>query len=289
MQPQFVKMIVFKHIHDLQEYVRSAKAAGRKTGFVPTMGALHNGHISLVEASKSENQLTVCSIFVNPTQFNDPEDFKKYPVTIEKDIALLEKAGCDVLFLPQVSEMYPNGLDEKSPFNFGELEIVLEGHYRPGHFDGVGIIVYKLLKAAEPDNIYMGSKDFQQCMIVKSMIAQAALPVALHICPTLRETDGLAMSSRNTRLSPDDRRKAKTLYAAIRYIKDNEHRERFNTLRNISQQQLAEAGFMVDYLALADADTLELMHEFDRSRHMQVLVAATINGVRLIDNLPVNW
>jgi len=289
LQPQFGKMIVFKHIQDLQEYVREAKAAGHTAGFVPTMGALHNGHISLVAASKKENQLTICSIFVNPTQFNDPEDFKKYPITIEKDLALLNDAGCDVVFLPQVSEMYPKGLDEQSPFDFGEIEKVLEGHYRPGHFDGVGIIVYKLLLAAEPNNIYMGAKDFQQCMIVKSLIRQASLPVQLHIRPTLRETDGLAMSSRNTRLSAEDREKAPELFIALNYIKDNQTRERFNTLRNITQQQLGDAGFTVDYLALADADTLELLHEFDPTRHMQVLVAASIHGVRLIDNLSVNW
>ncbi|RYD35278.1 MAG: hypothetical protein EOP86_08905 [Verrucomicrobiaceae bacterium] len=188
-------MILFKRATDLREHLEKQRKKGKKIGFAPTMGALHDGHISLVEASRKENDLSAVSIFVNPTQFNDPADYAKYPVTLEKDISLLEAAGCDVLFLPPVEEMYPSGQMLKKKYELGYLESLLEGSFRPGHFQAVCQIVHRLLEVVQPDNLYMGQKDYQQCMVVKKLLELTGLgnSVELHISPTLREKSGLAM------------------------------------------------------------------------------------------------
>src|SRR6476469_4861359 len=163
-------MTIFKRISDLSEHLNMLRSAQKTIGFVPTMGALHEGHLSLINTSKLKCDVTVCSIFVNPTQFNDPADFEKYPITIEKDIELLIRNGCDVLFLPSIVEMYPEGTSQTERYDLGELEDRLEGFYRPGHFQGVCRIVDKLLSAVQPDQLFMGQKDFQQCMVIKRLI-----------------------------------------------------------------------------------------------------------------------
>src|ERR1700753_3477170 len=184
-------MIVFKKAGDLASWLDKQRSEGRSIGFVPTMGALHQGHISLIAISKKATSLTVCSIFVNPTQFNDPKDFQKYPITIEKDIALLEKADTDILFLPEVSEMYPTGTSGLEHYDLGPLETLLEGKFRPGHFQGVAQVMQRLLNIVRPDDLFMGSKDYQQCMVVQRLIEIMALPAVLHRCPIVREPDGL--------------------------------------------------------------------------------------------------
>ena len=201
---------------------RSQRKQGKKYGFVPTMGALHAGHISLINDSKKASDLTVCSIFVNPTQFNDPKDFEKYPITIEKDIAMLEAAGCDILFLPEVAEMYPGGTSTSIHYELGYLETILEGHYRPGHFQGVCMIVHRLLDIVKPDNLYIGQKDYQQSMVIKKLIELTGMKelVDLNISPTLREAGGLAMSSRNMRLTEQERVKATAIYKTLHLIKE---------------------------------------------------------------------
>ncbi|HEU5165487.1 MAG TPA: pantoate--beta-alanine ligase, partial [Chitinophagaceae bacterium] len=213
-------MIICKKSGQLYDFLEKKKNEKVLIGFVPTMGALHGGHLSLVSEAKKQNKIVVCSIFVNPTQFNDPEDFKKYPVTLEKDILMFEDAGCNILFTPPVQEIYPNGTNHLIHYDLGFLETVLEGKFRPGHFQGVCQVMDRLLEIVLPDNLYLGQKDYQQCMVIKKLIELIELndKITTNICPTLRENDGLALSSRNIRLPPDDRKKATTIFTALRYI-----------------------------------------------------------------------
>ena len=259
-----------------------------KLGFVPTMGALHPGHLSLIDQSKKENGITAASIFVNPTQFNDPKDFEKYPVSIEKDIDQLEKAGCDVLFLPSVKEIYPAGTDAKKHYDLGFLETVLEGKYRPGHFQGVCMVVERLLNIVQPDNLYLGQKDYQQCMVIKRLTELMAQPVTVNISPTLRETDGLAMSSRNMRLGTEERIKAVTIYQCLLMAKEKIQPGNILPLKEEMRSMLEKKGFKVDYTEIADAHTLQPINEWDGEKKLVALVAAFIKDVRLIDNMLLN-
>lgn len=274
-------MIVIKTQNELQAYLKHHD----KIGFVPTMGALHQGHIGLIQRSMAENDITGCSIFVNPTQFNKQADFDKYPVTLEKDLELLLEVKCDFLFLPSVKEMYPEGISSTPTYDLGYLDTVLEGEHRPGHFNGVCNIVHKLLGAVMPNNLYMGEKDFQQCMVVKRLLEITSLPVNLIICPTLRADDGLAMSSRNMRLSDHARRKANTIYHCLQYIKENQGHASFVSLRNDCLEKLASNEFQTEYLILACADSLQILGDFEAGKKMVVLIASVLEGVRLIDNM----
>ncbi len=213
------------------------------------MGALHQGHISLIQSAKEHSDIVVASIFVNPTQFNDLKDFEKYPSTIQQDILMLTAAGTDYLFLPSVAEMYPEGAAAPHPhYDFGYIETVLEGAYRPNHFQGVGIIVHKLLQAVQPHDLYMGQKDFQQCMIIKRLLEITGISTSLYICPTLREPDGLAMSSRNMRLSHEQRETAVEISRTLQWVKDNLRSRPFSQLREEGLARLNAAGFQPDYL-----------------------------------------
>lgn len=275
-------MLLVKHIRDLRKRLDAHRGP---IGFVPTMGALHEGHISLIQRSRAEQPVTVCSIFINPTQFNDPKDFEKYPVTLERDIELLGLAGTDILFLPEVSEMYPSGTDTGIQYPIGYLDTVLDGQFRPGHFNGVSIIVHKLLSAVQPTHLYMGEKDFQQCLVVKQLIEQQHLPVKLITCPTLRETNGLAMSSRNMRLSPEGRQFASAMYQSLQHIRDGQKEKSFPVLQAEALLVQTQAGLEPEYLLLADADNLSLLSDFDVRKNMVVLAASRLEGIRLIDNL----
>lgn len=278
-------MIIFKKAADIGIFLQQKRQNNPKTGFVPTMGALHQGHISLIESACSENDLVVCSIFVNPTQFNDPKDFQNYPITIENDIDLLEKAGCDALFLPAVEEMYPAGLENKKTYALGYLETVLEGRYRPGHFQGVCQVVHRLLTIVPADRLYLGQKDFQQCMVIRKMIELENLPIETVICPTLRETDGLAMSSRNMRLDKEAREKAVEISRTLLHIKSSLKTGDLSELKTAAVEQLNRTGFKTDYVEIADADTLELIGRWDGKRKLVALCAAFLGEVRLIDNM----
>ena len=238
-------MIIYKKPEDLHNLLEKKKKEKGEIGFVPTMGALHAGHLSLVDAAKKQNKIVVCSIFVNPTQFNDPEDFKKYPVTLEKDILMFEGAGCDVLFIPSVEDIYPNGINDLAHYDLGFLETVLEGKFRPGHFQGVCMVMGRLLEIIFPNNLYIGQKDYQQCMVIKKLVELMGLKnkIKVNICPTLREEDGLAMSSRNTRLLPQDRIKAATISKALRYIKENLKAGETNKIKNEAKEMLLQKGF----------------------------------------------
>lgn len=279
-------MVIFKHIKDLQQYLKSQS---HPIGFVPTMGALHAGHISLLGTAKQAGNLTVCSIFVNPTQFNDKEDFEKYPVTIDEDIELLLNAGCDVLFLPSVAEVYPAGFTETRAYDFGYLETILEGAQRPGHFRGVGQVVGRLLEAVQPQYLYMGQKDYQQCMVVKKLLELMELDKAIRLVigNTVREADGLAMSSRNRRLNDAQRIVASTIYQCLVSIQGKQ-----DASFPVAQQQcldiLTDKGFIPEYVSLADAKTLELLPQYSSGRKMVALIAAKLGPVRLIDNMLLN-
>lgn len=258
---------------------------GVSIGFVPTMGALHQGHISLLETAKKNCSLVVCSIFVNPTQFNDKADFDNYPVTIESDIDKLERAGCDVLFLPTVTEMYPQGETVNGKYNLGYLETVLEGKYRPGHFQGVCQVVHRLLNIIPANNLYLGQKDYQQCMVIKKMMQLTKINTNVIICPTLREDDGLAMSSRNMRLNETERKKSAAIFEALSFIKKNIVPGDINPLKKQVFLRLAENGFKPDYVEIASADNLSIIDEWDGKIKLVALIAAFNGKVRLIDNL----
>ena len=282
-------MVLFKKSPEMHDYSAACRKKKQRIGFVPTMGALHEGHISLMHTCKKENDVSFSSIFVNPRQFNDPRDFQKYPVALENDIYLLEKAGCDVLFLPSVKEIYPVSFND-SHYNLGYIETILEGYYRPGHFQGVCLVVQKLLEIVEPDHLYLGQKDYQQCMVIKTLIGLMgkSKEINVHINQTKREADGVAMSSRNLRLSKDDRQKAPAIYEALIYIKNNLGTNNFKPVKAHAQELLTQNDFKVDYVEIADALTLEILDRWDGKRKLIALIAAFINDVRLIDNMLLN-
>lgn len=277
-------MIIFKKRIDISNYIVNHKKTTGKIGFIPTMGALHKGHITLIEASKKTDTLTICSIFVNPTQFNNTADFETYPVTIEKDIDLLEKAGCNVLFLPSVDEIYPADSSTTLPYELGFIETVLDGKYRPGHFQGVCNVVKRLLDIVQPNMIYLGQKDYQQCMVIKKLIELIQSPTQIIVCPTLRESDGLAMSSRNMRLTPVERIKAVRISEVLLFIKQQIKPGNLEDLKKRSINYLTNEGYKVDYVEIAKSTNLRLVQNWDGKTKLVALVAAFLNEVRLIDN-----
>lgn len=256
-----------------QDAIKSyLQCKGGSIGFVPTMGALHEGHLALIKAAKAQCEQVVCSIFVNPTQFNDPNDFEKYPKTLANDIKLLTEIGCDIVYTPEVADLYPSGMTDLPYYPLGRLEELLEGAHRPGHFQGVCIVVDRLLQAVNPDFIFMGEKDFQQIAVIRKMLEITQSQVELIACPTVRESSGLAMSSRNSRLSAEQKTQALAIYQG------------FNSPSAAAFESALEAsGFeSVDYIACCDPNTLE--NKPWGERPCQILVAAIIGGVRLIDN-----
>jgi pantoate--beta-alanine ligase len=280
-------MILFKRAADLTAWLKKETADGRPIGFVPTMGALHAGHISLIDISKKTAEITVCSIFVNPTQFNDPKDFVKYPVTIEKDIALLEAAGADILFLPEVPELYPGGTTGLEQYDLGSLETLLEGKFRPGHFQGVCQVMFRLLNLVRPDHLFMGAKDYQQCMVIQRLLTLMGLPTRLHKCPIVREPDGLAMSSRNLRLTPEQRTRATAIYQALLSLAASWRTRPASALARAAAI-LTQADFHIDYISVADAGTLEPLAGLENAADVIALIAAFMGEVRLIDNMILN-
>lgn len=278
-------MIIFKHPGDLSDYLGERRREGKSVGFVPTMGALHQGHISLMEAAAARNQVTVCSIFVNPTQFNNASDLEQYPRSTADDIAMLTEAGCQVLFLPDVAAVYPAGPQLAEPYDLGYLETVLEGAYRPGHFQGVAQVVERLLHIVRPHDLYLGQKDYQQCAVLRRLIVLKTMDVQLHIVPTMREADGLAMSSRNRRLTVPQRNLAGLIYQCLVSVQARQGLQSFPVVQKECTDILEKKGFRPEYIALADADTLELLADYEPGRKMVVLLAAYLGDVRLIDNL----
>ncbi len=272
----------------ISEWVRHQKATGKMIGFVPTMGALHEGHVSLVEQAKQENNLVVCSIFVNPIQFNKPEDLKKYPRTLDADLEKLGKAGCDAVFFPTEKEMYPE--PETTVYDFGMLDKVMEGRYREGHFNGVAVVVKKLFDTIQPHRAYFGEKDFQQLQIIKAMVRIESMDVEIISCPTVRESDGLAMSSRNIRLTEDQRRDAALIHTALKMGKERFQTHNINDIRQFVINYVnASPHLEVEYFEIVRADTLmPVAPEGDKDVKVVGCIAVYAGKVRLIDNMAFN-
>jgi pantoate--beta-alanine ligase len=278
-------VLIFTGIHELEAFVSSRKSQGQTIGFVPTMGALHAGHISLLNYSKKDCQISICSIFVNPTQFNDKNDLERYPRTPEADLRLLEEAGCDAVFMPTVKEIYPEK-DERA-FDFGYLDKILEGVHRPAHFNGVAQVVSRLFDVVRPHRAYFGSKDYQQVMIIKALVKMLKLNIEIIACPTLREKDGLAMSSRNTLLSPEERKAASIIPALMREAKMmREKGKSVSGIKNFVSEKLSSNGiYRLDYFAVCDAETLKEINSFGETPLPIALIACFVGKIRLIDNL----
>jgi pantoate--beta-alanine ligase len=279
-------MILFKTIRPLRNHLEKASGKKLKIGFVPTMGALHQGHISLIDECKKQCDITVCSIFINPTQFNDKKDFEKYPVTIENDIYLLETNKTDILFLPSVKEIYSKGLEQLQHFNLDYLENILEGKYRPGHFQGVCNVVYHLLNIIQPDTIFLGRKDYQQYLVLKKMMQEFYTGINIFAVDIAREKNGLAMSSRNMRLSDDGRIKAAGIYESLQFIKQNIYNADIDFLKASATQKIMQHGFdKADYVEICDTETLLPATSITNDKKLIALAAAFIEDVRLIDNI----
>jgi pantoate--beta-alanine ligase len=277
-------------IHTPQDWIQNRLKTiqmGKKVGFVPTMGALHEGHLDLVYHSKNECDICVVSIFVNPTQFNNPEDFEKYPSTLAADLQKLEKTGVDYVYLPEVSTIYPQ--KPILTLNFGELEHVLEGKFRPGHFNGVGIVVAKLFHHIQPDKAYFGQKDLQQVAVIRQLVGDLSFPIELVIVPTRREKDGLAMSSRNLRLNVQQRTQALILFRSLAKAKDELLKgEPWATVQTQIQQDFdANPGAELEYFELIHPDSFTTFEVFDPNQKSSICVAAYLGSVRLIDNMPI--
>jgi len=278
-------MRIYRLAVEMTGFIDNQRKTGQKIGFVPTMGALHQGHISLISQSKKENDLSICSIFVNPAQFNNPADFQKYPITIENDINLLELAGCDVLFLPSIEEIYPSEF-KKEQYDLGYLETILEGKYRPGHFQGVCQVVDRLLSIIDCNTLYLGRKDYQQCRVIEKLLQFKKYNITLNICETIREIDGLAMSSRNVRLSTSERTQAAAIYEAFLYIQKNIKIVPLSDIKQAAESLLTSKGFKVDYIEIAN-DKLMPLDTWDGKSAIVALIAAYLNEVRLIDNMVI--
>lgn len=279
-------MILFKTIRPLQTKLEKLRNNKLKIGFVPTMGALHAGHLSLIKEAEKQCDIVVCSIFVNPTQFNDKNDFDKYPVTIEQDIFLLETNKTGILFLPSVNEIYPQGTAHLQHFELGYLENILEGKYRPGHFQGVCNVVHRLLNIVHPDILFLGRKDYQQYLVVKKMMQDFYPSINIKAVDTARETSGLAMSSRNMRLSEAARTKATAIYQSLQFIQQHITERDFDWLKERAKEKILQGGFdKIDYVEICDTETLMPVTVAGPGKKLIALAAAFIEDVRLIDNI----
>jgi len=278
-------MFLIKSPNDLDITLESYRSSGMKIGFVATMGALHEGHISLIERSKLDNNMTVCSIFVNPRQFNDPKDLEKYPRPIEKDIEILTNAQTDILFLPGDQDIYPTNYYEPS-IDLDGLDSLLEGTMRPGHFKGVALVVKRLFDCVKPDRAYFGQKDYQQTLVIKQLVKQFNIPTQILIGDIIREENGLAMSSRNNRLPSDKRVEASFIYNALLKMK-----EELKTLSipdaidNAKSDILQHADARIEYLVVADPENLSIMNIMTPGRPALILIVVNYGGVRLLDNM----
>ena len=276
-------MLIFHQIIEVKSYVAQRKQQNKTIGFVPTMGALHQGHISLIDASKKVCDITICSIFVNPTQFNNAGDLSRYPRTPEVDIQLLENAGCDALYMPDVKDIYPE--TDTRHFDFGYIDTVLEAAHRPGHYNGVGQVVSILLAGIAPHKAFFGSKDYQQVMVVKSLVKQLKLDVDIISCPILREEDGLAMSSRNTLLTYEERKIAALVPKMMQQAKALVKEQGIEAAKTFITNEISKVSIMkLDYYEVCNADTLEPLIKINPNKKAISLIAVFVGNIRLIDN-----
>lgn len=273
-------MLVINKVQELEKIQKRLHEEGKSIGLVPTMGALHSGHYSLLERARQENDIVVCSIFVNPVQFNNAEDLEKYPRTLEQDLAYIEKVT-DIVFAPTVDEVFPTPPTEK--YNFGALETVMEGAFRPGHFNGVGVIVKRLFDWTQPHRVYFGEKDFQQLAIIQELVRQYAINIEIVPCPIVREASGLALSSRNARLSEADRTTAANIH---RILESSRNCSTLQETQQFVEEEMAKVPeFTLDYFAIANARTLQPIENFSDAETVIGCIAVFIGGVRLIDNV----
>lgn len=281
-----IEMIVFTNQTELKAFLNPLIKDKKTIGFIPTMGALHEGHLSLIKKSLDRNKLTVVSIFVNPTQFNNAEDLEKYPRTFISDIDKIKKLNPKVvIYAPSVEDIYGGNVVSQS-FDFDRLEYQLEGKFRPGHFDGVGTIVKKLFEIVQPTNAYFGEKDYQQCLIIKKLVEKHNLPVKITICPIMREENGLAMSSRNERLSAEEREKAGMIYATLRRAKNKFKTQSALSVKLYVERTLKKQKLMkLEYFTIADSQTLEPITKRFKTKEYRAFIAVHIGNVRLIDTI----
>lgn len=278
-------MILFKKEYQIQNYLDALKLDKKSIGIVPTMGALHDGHLSLIRKAKEENDCVVCSIFVNPTQFNAVADLEKYPRTAAKDIELLASVDTDILLMPSVEEVYPEGLDTTLKLDFGKLATTMEGEFRPGHFDGMAQVVNRFLNMVQPNSLYMGQKDFQQITIVRNMLTQLESKVKLVMCPIMRYEDGLAMSSRNVRLTPENRNLAVKISQTLSEVKKLVGNKTPKEVKSWAMQELSIPEFKPEYFEIVDGITLQPIDEFNETNFAVACTAVWAGDVRLIDNM----
>lgn len=285
-------MLIINTPGAMSEYLRSPGTSGAQVGFVPTMGAIHEGHLSLIHRSKKENQVTICSIFINPTQFNDPQDLAKYPRKLEEDSQKIMQAGVDALFTPSIEDIYPNGNKDMHVYEYGQLGAELEGAYRKGHFTGVGQVVSILLDYVSPDVIYLGQKDYQQYLILKYLINEVQHRNTLvRLCPIVREHDGLAMSSRNELLDSDERNDAKMIFRTLLNVKSawNIDADPLDLQRmGVEQLESVPSIELVEYFEVVKADDLSSPSRFGRNEKYLAVTAVQLKTVRLIDNMFLN-
>jgi pantoate--beta-alanine ligase len=279
-------MFIFKTVQDLQKHIQNLHKKGKSIGLVPTMGALHYGHLSLMQAAQNQCDITVCSIFVNPTQFNDAKDLEKYPRTTEQDIDLLSRVETDILFLPNVDAVYPKGLAINIDLDFGTLDKLMEGEHRPGHFSGVAQVVKRLLDIVKPDKLFMGQKDYQQFCICRSMIEQLRVRTEIVMCPIIRQENGLAMSSRNMRLTVAEKEIALNISRILKATKKRFKPSNIEETKKIAIVELNNiTEFQLDYFEIVDGKTLLLATE--NSESVVACTAVFVGEVRLIDNVVI--
>jgi pantoate--beta-alanine ligase len=281
-------MQLFEHIEGVERHLQQMRDKGKRIGFIPTMGAIHEGHLSLIRFANIAGQETVCSIFVNPAQFNDPADLDKYPRPFAADVALLEAADADVLFHPDVAAVYPDGKRIKSGWDFQGLDLPMEGKHRPGHFDGMAKVVNRLLEIVQPDSLYMGQKDYQQFLICKKLIELESHSCEIVMCPIIREEDGLAMSSRNVRLDPPARQEALALFDALQFLREHWTNTSANAqlINEVTMRLESNDAIALEYLKVVDRDNLGSIEP--GGGNAIACVAAVVGGVRLIDNLIIS-
>ncbi len=278
-------MLVINKIKEVKAAVSQWLQEGFSIGFVPTMGALHQGHLTLVKQAVKENDKVIVSIFVNPVQFNNPRDLETYPRTLDADVAMLQEVGCNMAFAPTAKEMYPTSEATSANYDLGGLDAVMEGAYRPGHFQGVALVVDKLLRITQPYKAYFGKKDYQQLTIIKHMVATLGLPIQIVPVPIVREADGLAMSSRNRRLTEVQRQVAPTIFKSLEWIKAHSHEKTVIELEQAAMKQLETAGFKVDYVSIVDRQSLQALSPEQKPVNAVACVATYLGEVRLIDNM----
>lgn len=277
-------MIVLKQKQEVSNYTATCKLNNKKVGFVATMGALHQGHLSLIQFAKKDNDVVICSIFINPLQFNDKSDFDKYPKTLSADLTLLESQGCDVVFVPDVEEMYAS--EDATQFDFGKLDKVMEGVFRPGHFLGMAKVVKRLFDCVQPHTAYFGEKDFQQLAIIRKFTADLHLPVRIIGVPIMREMDGLAMSSRNTLLLANERVAAAAIYKTLQEAKQMAFKYPVDAVKQFVLSTINHIpGFALEYFEIADAEELQPTNNWNTVKPLMGFIVVRVGTVRLIDNI----